>query len=435
MLQRRATGGCCLWLADMAAAVTADACACTRLPRRWAHASDVLEHPLGVYAFKSPRGAERYHALFAKSRDSQVLLGCYETQTEAAEAWDAAARAHGIHIANRPAAGEREAKQYLMQCLGRARRAGFPYPPTDAGWREDELGRFLTVDPLGAWHSAEGATSTGLALMLRQEDHDTAPGNQLCFSFHPHSFGVRKSLAAVQADGAQRPRKPRPSSLDTYASPLYLAKCVRSAVEYRGDVAVSPMTLAGELRFLQGSWICNFQPAVAAAIYARYGGRGGVVYDSSAGWGGRLLGARLAGATKYIACEPSTATFAGLRALSALAAGPMAVELHCVGSESFIVPEVVDVAFTSPPYFSLELYADEPTQSHIKFRTFEAWRLGFLQACAHFHGSAETRTCTSTHVRRHTHSTRLHARTRTHVCCMHAYARADMRVARMHARA
>jgi hypothetical protein len=325
----------------------------------------------------------RYHALFAKNRAPPVLLGCFETQAVAAEAWDQAARAHGANIANRPIAGERGSKSYLTECLGRARRAGFPYPPVDAAWRELGLEQFLNVDVLAAWHVADGADVRS-ATMLRQEDHDTAPGNHLCFSFHPHSFGVRKSLAVSEeanAHCAQRPpRKPRPSSLDTYASPFHLAKCVRSAVEYRGDVAMSPMTLAGELRFLQGSWVTNFQPSVAAAIYARYGGRGGVVYDSSGGWGGRLLGARLAGVTTYIACEPSTATFEGLQALAALAAGPMAVELHCVGSEDFIVGEIVDVAFTSPPYFSLELYADEPSQSHIKFRTFDEWKVGFLQA-------------------------------------------------------
>eukprot|EP00666_Eupelagonemidae_sp_cell4sb_P016979 gene16979-biopygen18660 len=107
----------------------------------------------------------------------------------------------------------------------------------------------------------------------------------LCWSHHPHSFAVRK---------AGRPR-PRPSAEDTFNDPALLMKCVRSAVEiqapdptcrpahssdsssYRGDESCSAATLAGECRFAQGSWVLNFQPAVAAAIYARFGGAGGLV--------------------------------------------------------------------------------------------------------------------------------------------------------------
>jgi hypothetical protein len=40
-------------------------CSCTRLPRRWTHSAEVLCHPLGVYAFKSPGGAERYGCFVA----------------------------------------------------------------------------------------------------------------------------------------------------------------------------------------------------------------------------------------------------------------------------------------------------------------------------------------------------------------------------------
>ena len=56
------------------------------------------------------------------------------------------------------------------------------------------------------------------------------------------------------------------------------------------------------------------------------------------------------------------------------------VDLQCIGSEDVVLEEnSVDVAFTSPPYFSLELYSDEPTQSHVKYPTFPQWRDGFLK--------------------------------------------------------
>jgi hypothetical protein len=39
----------------------------------------------------------------------------------------------------------------------------------------------------------------------------------------------------------------------------------------------------------------------------------------------------------------------------------------------------LDFVFTSPPYFSKEVYSDDPEQSCHKFSTYEAWRDGFLR--------------------------------------------------------
>jgi DNA modification methylase len=35
--------------------------------------------------------------------------------------------------------------------------------------------------------------------------------------------------------------------------------------------------------------------------------------------------------------------------------------------------------FTSPPYFSAEIYTNEPTQSSIKFKEYSSWRDNFLR--------------------------------------------------------
>ena len=50
-----------------------------------------------------------------------------------------------------------------------------------------------------------------------------------------------------------------------------------------------------------------------------------------------------------------------------------------VGSEEFKPREnTVDLCFTSPPYFDTEKYADEPTQSYIKYPSEKEWIDGFL---------------------------------------------------------
>jgi hypothetical protein len=38
-----------------------------------------------------------------------------------------------------------------------------------------------------------------------------------------------------------------------------------------------------------------------------------------------------------------------------------------------------DFALTSPPYFTKEHYADDPTQSWVRYPTPDAWREGFLR--------------------------------------------------------
>ena len=171
---------------------------------------------------------------------------------------------------------------------------------------------------------------------------------------------------------------------------------MRSLLERYGDAsapsaseegAYSPSygaLLRREIVILSGSWVLNFQPLVAAAIYRRFAPpSNAVVYDPCGGWGGRLLGAALAGnVASYVACEPSAASHAGLGQLSELlrvhaaaaaARGApshrMHVELLRRGAEvTELPPASVDLVFTSPPYFNLELYAHgEASQAHVKW--------------------------------------------------------------------
>ena len=125
--------------------------------------------------------------------------------------------------------------------------------------------------------------------------------------------------------------------------------------------------------------VSNFRPTAAKYIYETYGGDG-VVWDMSCGWGGRLLGALSSNRIKkYIGTEPSTKTFEGLNKIKEeFSYLGKEVELHCLGSEVFKPKEKVDLCFTSPPYFNTEKYADEPTQSYIKFPTEKEWIDGFL---------------------------------------------------------
>ena len=136
------------------------------------------------------------------------------------------------------------------------------------------------------------------------------------------------------------------------------------------------------LKLYQGSQgVSNFRPTAAKVVYENFGGDG-VIWDMSCGWGGRLLGFLSAKNTKhYIGTEPSTKTFNGLlnmkKDFSYLG---KKVDIYCKGSEEFKPnKESLDLCFTSPPYFDTEKYANEDTQSFIKYPTKEEWVNGFLQ--------------------------------------------------------
>ena len=126
----------------------------------------------------------------------------------------------------------------------------------------------------------------------------------------------------------------------------------------------------------------NFRPAMAKHIYNTYCPTGGVVYDMSSGFGGRLVGACASHTvSKYIATDPSLESYIGVKAIYEVLKNNTAVttELHNLGSEVLFLPDAsVDLCFTSPPYFDCEVYSDDLAQCYNKFPEKQAWINGYL---------------------------------------------------------
>jgi hypothetical protein len=92
---------------------------------------------------------------------------------------------------------------------------------------------------------------------------------------------------------------------------------------YLPPVVLTPSSVRKALRTFSGTQgVSNFSPAAAAAIYHHLlPEQGGIVFDPSCGWGGRLLGAIGCDKVhKYIGCDPSTETFKGLERMRATCA-------------------------------------------------------------------------------------------------------------------
>jgi hypothetical protein len=208
--------------------------------------------------------------------------------------------------------------------------------------------------------------------VIRQTMHGLA----LAWHYFPHAWGVR-------CGG-------RLSPLDTFADGERLQNALSRREKYGALKSESDLRKA--IRTVSGTQaVSNFRPTAAASIYDRYMPEGGgVTWDMSAGYGGRMLGAIASGRVrKYLGTDPATLTFDGLTEMAAelppmaehLGGEPTEIELHKIGSENFVPDRgSVQLAYSSTPYFNAEHYSVEPTQSYIKFRSREAWLNGFLGA-------------------------------------------------------
>ena len=126
----------------------------------------------------------------------------------------------------------------------------------------------------------------------------------------------------------------------------------------------------------------DFRPIAAKAVIRQLSGESARVLDFSAGFGGRLLGA-LALNRRYIAVDPARRQVRGLnrmiRALSGIAPGMAEVRQGCAEDLLRRMPSAsIDLVFTSPPYFDLERYSTERSQSFKRYPSYAEWRERFL---------------------------------------------------------
>lgn len=140
----------------------------------------------------------------------------------------------------------------------------------------------------------------------------------------------------------------------------------------------------------------NFPPLVAKYIYDTYTTDNETVFDFSAGFGGRMLGA-MASRNKinYVGIDPHLQTFNGLCDLyhflqmNLFTHDYNGCDIVNSNIEEYTVPEElkgkVAVCFSSPPFYDLELYAEEgtpyaDTQASYMYKTKEDFMEGFFGA-------------------------------------------------------
>ena len=154
----------------------------------------------------------------------------------------------------------------------------------------------------------------------------------------------------------------------------------------------------------------NFPPLTAKFVYQKYtdhieNKNNLIVYDPSAGWGGRILGAMSIDDRQihYVGTDPNTDNYISELNKSRYeyvadffndktnGGNPFfghrnTYQLFQDGSEAIHQNKefekykgTFDLVFTSPPYFNREQYSSDDTQSFKKFPSYEDWKENFLR--------------------------------------------------------
>ena len=155
-------------------------------------------------------------------------------------------------------------------------------------------------------------------------------------------------------------------------------KAIKKRIDFGSNMSDAGMRKA--LSWVSGTHrVSNFRPTIAKWIYDNYSGDGNVL-DFSSGYGGRLFGALSSDSVKsYTGAEPYLKTYDNLIIMSDVINSNKNVIIHNKPFEDLELEEnYYDLSFSSPPYFNTEEYSYESTQSFMRYKTKESWKIGFL---------------------------------------------------------
>jgi tRNA1(Val) A37 N6-methylase TrmN6 len=128
----------------------------------------------------------------------------------------------------------------------------------------------------------------------------------------------------------------------------------------------------------------QFRPSAAKCLYDHF--RAKNILDFSSGWGDRLTAALATASVKqYIGIDPNDALFDGYKQqinyfnsgknVQMITAPAEDVFQHSLITKKDIEPDLI---FTSPPYFIVERYSRNDTQSWVRYKKLDKWLENFL---------------------------------------------------------
>jgi hypothetical protein len=256
---------------------------------------------------------------------------------------------------SRPEKGSREETELVEEIFHDCRNSGFPYTPKSS---KVTLGEFRALQKTpGALDLKEGT--------LRQN----MTGLSTLNAYHPEMMNIR-------CRGFRTP-------MESFMNDDGLRAAIRWRL--RRGPTIRQWGVRKALCTLSGTQsVSAFAPAVAKALYDHFHPE--LTLDFCAGWGGRMLGAMASG-IPYVGLDPHTTAqkhnLELYKDLSDLTGEVFPVTLLTQCAEEVLGKQIYqpDLIFTSPPYFDVEKYSLEETQSYLRYPTEECWYRDFLGRC------------------------------------------------------
>jgi predicted RNA methylase len=122
----------------------------------------------------------------------------------------------------------------------------------------------------------------------------------------------------------------------------------------------------------------QFRPSSAKCMYDLFNAKN--VLDFSSGWGDRLAGFMASeGTISYTGIDPNKKLFEGYqRQIQAFNQGKSIEMINSPAEDIENLDKMFDFAFTSPPYFNIERYNHDDSQSFKRYKKIDIWLENFL---------------------------------------------------------
>lgn len=171
--------------------------------------------------------------------------------------------------------------------------------------------------------------------------------------------------------------------------PERFKNCLDKEIELRGIIPTSgKLGIAFKAHGIAA--IYNFRPGLALHYFKKYLQPGGLILDTSMGFGGRLVAAMCYKDCRYIGIDHAIEQFNGNAKMASDYGYNNAYLINGCAESDEVREKVeeffgkVDFCFTSPPYFNKEKYArdDDPSftnQSSQKYKQYDSWVRNFLK--------------------------------------------------------
>ncbi len=229
------------------------------------------------------------------------------------------------------------------------RDQGFPYFHRS----EDQL--FTAFKSLTKVNAGELIRNDGTILT------DNRSGIELAKFYSPHLTEVRSGREFA-----------RPTMIEAFDNDFILQRVIKEMLE-KPEFHINGNKLRNLLGEQKNAYrTSSFFPSIAKLMYDKFSKEGDIIYDYSAGFGQRLTGAMaLSHKITYVGVDPSERSIKANQGIydflkRSVPGFNQSIDLHCIGSEHF-APEKylgkVNFAFSSTPYYDLEIYDNSTTQA------------------------------------------------------------------------